>query len=53
MDDSLLLLDHLLELFFAEMAQELFVEHWHHTTFLLLGDQLLEKYSVLVVFRHV
>ena len=52
LDYCLLLLNNLLELFFTELAEKFFVEDRHHSTFLLLCDQLLKK-NCLIVLRHV
>ena len=55
LDDSLLLLDYLLQLLLAELTEELLIEDRHDSTiFLLLGHQLLEEGCLLWIFlRHV
>jgi len=40
-----------LQLLFAQLAEEFFIEDWHYATFLLLGNQLLEQDS-LVILRY-
>lgn len=52
LDDGLLLLDDLLELLLAQLAQKLFVEDGHYTAFLLLCDQLLQKNGLIILRRH-
>lgn len=52
LNQRLLLLDDLLQLLFAQLAQEFFVEHGHDSVFLFLCYQLL-KQDGLVVLRRV
>ena len=52
LNDGLLLLDYLLELLFAELAEEFFVKDGHNTTFLLLRYQLLQKNGLIILRWH-
>ena len=52
LNDGLLLLDDLLELLFAELAEEFFVKDGHYATFLLLCYQLLQKNGLIILRRH-
>ena len=51
MNNSLLLLDNLLQLLFTELTKKLFVKDWHDATFLFLSNQLL-KQNCLIILRH-
>ena len=53
LDHGLLLLDHLLQLLFAQLTQKLFVEDGHYPVLLPLRQQLLEEGLLLVVLRQV